>query len=382
MNDPTPALLELARAHGLAPRDEHGWLYFEDARTALRAGIRRGEDENAAALQLDIYLALPDGRILVESYAGIGSTDEERIRDGLDNFARTALHVFIAAFLGGTSHEDEQIERETWQVDGESFTAYMGPYATRFMSDPMIAVPGPLLPLIRETLRSQQWPGDAQRNEPHWMSTFYAHLEGAPTAVEVQLDNRRDATAASRLASLPWQAHDGYYSLRQFAVVRRDKAASEQTIANPVAYGIRCMLMQCAVAPRISDAELLWHLQRIGLDSDTATRVVVFTPLGFSNVAMTQLQAQELPTHYQPVDADKNPTGPSCALDDEPVFVQAREWARATAASEHGLAGAREVTSRCPLVHAVQQFLAENPGTAIETLRFTEPMIILGSRDA
>lgn len=55
---------------------------------------------------------------------------------------------------------------------------------------------------------------------PHWIKIIYAQMDGAPTTVEVSLDNAVHAGLTTAVQALPWPKQPGFYMTKQFIVVK------------------------------------------------------------------------------------------------------------------------------------------------------------------
>ena len=63
-------------------------------------------------VQLDIQMAIGPGKIIVESFAGVGSTAEEAENDAMQNFVRSSFHPLISAFVSPDEQDEHAVRSE------------------------------------------------------------------------------------------------------------------------------------------------------------------------------------------------------------------------------------------------------------------------------
>src|SRR5262249_51738730 len=129
--------------------------------------------------QLDFEFALDDGRVIVESVAGIGKTEEQALAQGYEKFASNSFHPLLCAFYDYPV--DDQIEFLQWEVRGKAWEVFKGPLGVMHVPgngpvehpDFNKIAPGNLLEFIDEQIKSQPLDSDT-----HWIRFFYAQQDG------------------------------------------------------------------------------------------------------------------------------------------------------------------------------------------------------------
>src|SRR5262245_55849959 len=121
VNEP---LLKLFQAHGVEAVLQDEWIAFPGcAVKACAAVVQESSQKSWMVVGLDVRLEFAPGRIIVESFTGLGENREQAVADAFDNFATNSLHVFLAAFF---RPDDEQVTREEWTVSGQPSQAILG----------------------------------------------------------------------------------------------------------------------------------------------------------------------------------------------------------------------------------------------------------------
>lgn len=203
-------LQELLRAHGVAASRHKEWSLPEGRRPAMR-GIWHSGDGPRTAGRLDIQVALEDGRVIVEGFAGVGE-GIEGARDGLKNFTTNSFHVLLAALWDRV--DEERVTVETWRLSSGNATAYIGPFGTRGSPEPVRDLLPEAFGAIEAALKGAQL-----GPEMHWARSFYCHLRTGETTVEAMLDNRDWPAGREAFAAVAWPGSEDWYMVRNFLVL-------------------------------------------------------------------------------------------------------------------------------------------------------------------
>jgi hypothetical protein len=193
--------------HGLHTEEYNGWLLANGNFPAIRAQWTPGLSNG----RLDIHLRLESGSTIEESFAGIGE-GQTGIRNGLHNFMLNSLHVMLAGFWQIV--DGDQVSIESWEIAGKKYTSYCGNFGTRASDGIAAEIPQGALAAIEKAILNENLSSDT-----HWIRTFFANLNGQFT-IESLLDNEAWRNGEAAVSSLPWKACEGYYSVRQFILLR------------------------------------------------------------------------------------------------------------------------------------------------------------------
>lgn len=118
------AALAWRTPHGLNARAFDDWLIVDDELPALRGTYNiANTNSKKITTQVDIELRLSDGRSICEHYAGLGDDERQASGQGLFKFCCGAFHVYLSAYWD--HHEADQVEIETWEIDGVRWNAYI-----------------------------------------------------------------------------------------------------------------------------------------------------------------------------------------------------------------------------------------------------------------
>lgn len=200
--------------HGLVVGSSDGWFRTDDNEAMIRARIsRETEHPDQRIVQLEIDVALPDGRLINECFAGWAPTRRDAELDAFKNFLSSSAHVLLSA-IWGTKCSD-QVDTEVWQVAGRTWRATLGPYVVRSKHDPTTLAPrtliGDLTRIAQESLR-----------EPRvtWFRHFYCNVGNGTTQAEALRDGDFFTSGEDALRSTAWAHLDEFWSLRHFMIVQ------------------------------------------------------------------------------------------------------------------------------------------------------------------
>jgi hypothetical protein len=213
MDEPNQAevleeLRELLRQHGLDCMMEPEWIVPKGQLPAIRAKWYPRKKSG----QLDVEVRLEKGRIIRESFVGIG-TGQAGLENAMINFSLNSLHVLLSSLWN--IKDDQQVLTETWEIGGRRFSAYIGNFGRRASGGMRVEVPKDLFDTIQNRICQEHLPGDV-----HWFRVFFCNTQGQHT-YEALRDNMPWEAGLAGLKGIAWPETEGYYSVRNFIVLRR-----------------------------------------------------------------------------------------------------------------------------------------------------------------
>lgn len=208
--DPAEILQRLLEAHGLLCDTEREWIVPNAELPAIRALWH--PQPNSGRLDIHVYVAKEV--VIEECFAGIGVNDRG-LHDAFHNFIANSLHVLLAALWNKPNPDEVLIE--PWQIGQKSYTAYIGKFGTRASAGVQATVPATLFPALATAIQESGLSGGL-----HWVRTFFCNVAGEQT-FEALLDNQEWPAGMACLQNQPWEVSSGYYSVRNFIVLRADE---------------------------------------------------------------------------------------------------------------------------------------------------------------
>lgn len=348
---------------GLVPNDY--WLVHESGYAISVDASLVEQFESRLAIRLDIDVSLLDGRLLTESFTGVGSDIDDAIDDAIDNFKENSLFVFLTAFFGQSSKGTVIVE--TWKINGVSWRIVAGNFSCRQSKKNLIsALPEQLFSEMENAIRASKL-----RHNSHWFRLFFSQHDKTPDPIELLMDNEPWQAAKAPLSRVQWQRTMGYYSVRSFVVAMRETPVDISILNEKKAIktGLNILLNDWQ-QNGTTEADVYRHLTNALISPDVAERLLAFTPLGFSNVF---LKGADLPDSYHLM--VQGEAGPELLLEEEPVFIEARKRALNTPKDL-----LKRHASRCSMVDAVSQAVDDMDELTEDRLKdfeFSAPSIFI-----
>ena len=111
------SLAQLFRAHGVVGTIDGDWLMLPAPHARIQAeAVSERQHPDAVVVQFDVRMFVGFGRMMIESFAGMGKTRDAAIRNAIEAFAAGTFHVVLHAFFRRDEHG--QTEQEEWTIAG------------------------------------------------------------------------------------------------------------------------------------------------------------------------------------------------------------------------------------------------------------------------
>ncbi len=218
-NSASPLEFALAAHNVQFLRDAQN-IQIADSGLILRTeAIERTRTETSVTVQLNVTASsnrLGDVPVM-ECFAGIGPDVAAAEKDAFVKFMLGSMHVLLT---GLTEHRcaEDSTEVSDWHGQGAAWKVFSGSYISHGGDTGQIPYPG-LFRQLKQLFESTVEPG------PHWVSVFYASLNGSTIGVEVTINNERWLEAEAIASQWNWQVQSGYASIRHFFLALEDNVA-------------------------------------------------------------------------------------------------------------------------------------------------------------
>ena len=199
---------ELFQAHDVPFHTENEWVVPYGELPAIRSTWFQKETIGV----FEVEVLLDGGRIINECFSGFG-VGKDGILSGLDNFCVNSFHVLLSAFWN--KHDSEQVEVENWLINGTNYKAYIGNLGTRATKGVEASIPENLVESLEKAIKNE-----ALESEVSWFRVFFGSVSGKFT-FEALKENEVWEKGISMLSAQLWEKPEGYYSVRNFIVLRK-----------------------------------------------------------------------------------------------------------------------------------------------------------------
>ena len=208
----TGILIELFKTHGFESEEHDGWIIPKGSDYAMKGYWYPTATETTGQLTIEVFIN--SEMIMVESFAGLGESEQEKLKNAFSSFIH---HDFTVLLLSIWNRDSSSIIKEHWKIGDKSYEVYIGNQGViNYDKAYSLEVPKSYKEQVK-TLISDESLDKAF----HWCTFFYANLNGLDSASEVLKDNVKWIKAESVLSSLSWKRSNHYYAVRQFVVLKK-----------------------------------------------------------------------------------------------------------------------------------------------------------------
>jgi len=207
-------LLKLLESHGVAASIRSDWIETSAGyKLAVNVAREIPSPEGTVNLQLNFYVDLPDGRLLIESFAGIGKSKDSAIQDGFHNYVTNSFHVILSSI--SDIADAQQVVSEEWTINGRKRNVLIGQMGIRRFSDTEFDPPTEWISTVQKQV--ELLPLDERC---HWIRCYYAQMDEEPIAIEALIDNENSSILTDTMKQTEWPIASEFYGVRVFLMVQ------------------------------------------------------------------------------------------------------------------------------------------------------------------
>lgn len=205
-------LKELFRTHGFESEEYEGWIIPKGSDYAMKGYWYPTATETTGQLTIEIFIN--SEMIIVESFSGIGESEQEKLKNAFSSFVH---HDFSVLLLSIWLKESTDIKEEIWTVGEQRYKAYLGNQGViNYDKEKILEIPTSYAEEVKSLLLAE--PLD---KEFHWCTFFYANLNGLDSSAEVLKDNIKWMAGERSIKALSWKRSNHYYAVRQFVILKK-----------------------------------------------------------------------------------------------------------------------------------------------------------------
>lgn len=205
-------LIELFNTHGFESEEHDGWIIPKGSDYAMKGYWYPTATETTGQLTIEVFIN--SEMIMVESFAGLGESEQEKLKNAFSSFIH---HDFTVLLLSIWNRDSSSIIKEYWKIGDNSYEVYIGNQGViNYDKSYSLEVPQSYKERVKALILDE-----SLDKQFHWCTFFYANLNGLDSASEVLKDNIKWIKAESALSSLSWKRSNHYYAVRQFLVLKK-----------------------------------------------------------------------------------------------------------------------------------------------------------------
>ena len=207
----TQLLKELFKTHGFESEEHEGWIIPKGSDYAMKGYWYPTATETTGQLTIEVFI--DSEMIMVESFAGLGESEVEKLKNAFSSFIHHAFSVFVGAVW---NKESTSMGKENWTIGDKTYEVYIGNQGViNYDKAQQLDVPSTYRERIKKLISDE--PLDKKF---HWFTFFYANLNGLDSSAEVLKDNIKWIAGERILRSLSWKRSSHYYAVRQFLILK------------------------------------------------------------------------------------------------------------------------------------------------------------------
>ena len=208
----TELLIELFKTHGFESEEYEGWIIPNGSDYAMKGYWYPNATQTTGQLTVEVFIN--SEMIMVESFSGLGESDKEKLKNAFSSFVH---HDFSVLLLCLWNKESTTIKQETWTIGEQKYRAYLGNQGViNYDKEKLLEIPTSYSQQIKALLSAQ-----SLDKEFHWLTFFYANLNGLDNSAEVLKDNIKWISGEKELKALSWKRSNHYYAVRQFVILKK-----------------------------------------------------------------------------------------------------------------------------------------------------------------
>ena len=205
-------LKELFKTHGFDSEEHKGWIIPKGSDYAMKGYWYPSATETTGQLTIEVFIN--SEMIIVESFAGLGESEKEKLKNAFASFIH---HDFLALISSLWKKENRSIKKELWTIGEECYEVYLGEQGIiNYDKEKKLEIPESYSTRIKALISKE-----SLDKEFHWFTFFYANLNGLDRSSEVLKSNVKWIIGENLLNSLSWKRSNHYYAVRQFLILKK-----------------------------------------------------------------------------------------------------------------------------------------------------------------
>jgi len=208
----TQLLKELFKTHGFESEEHEGWIIPKGSDYAMKGYWYPTATETTGQLTIEVFIN--SEMIMVESFAGLGESEKEKLKNAFASFIHHDFSVLLGSVWG---KESTSIQKESWTIGNTNYEAYIGTQGViNYDNTKKLDIPLSYKERMKAVILDEPL-----EKEFHWFTFFYANLNGLDTSAEVLKDNIKWIAGEKSMTALSWKRSNHYYAVRQFLILKK-----------------------------------------------------------------------------------------------------------------------------------------------------------------
>ena len=206
----TVLIEELFKTHGFKSEIYEDWVIPEGSDYAMKGYWYSQATETTGQLTIEVFIN--SEIVIVESFAGQGDSNNERLKQAFASFVH---HDFLVLLKAIWKKDTTNVSSQILEIGDEKFTVYRGSRGViNYDKIKKLTISEGYDNRVKEIISNESLNKDF-----HWFTFFYANLNGLDSYAEILKDNQKLISGADKFKKLDWQRSNSYYAVRQFCIL-------------------------------------------------------------------------------------------------------------------------------------------------------------------
>jgi len=223
--DVNEKLVALMEAHNMNVGQTDNYFFVDGQFPGIVAQAFEMERfEDSVVVQIDITLLFPFDSF-VESFVAHATTVEAAVENIFEQFEANVLHTFIMAFWGKAKKVPNGVGTDIWEINGHKWEAIISNYGYRGYDEFDSIIPE--IDEVYESIKSsiEAYPVE---KDIYAIRTVFTNTSTGEPVTEALINNEEFPELREKVASLPWNASEQYYSVRNLVLLMKLSEGAEE----------------------------------------------------------------------------------------------------------------------------------------------------------
>lgn len=220
-------LVALMEAHNMEVGQTDDYFFVDGLFPGIVAQAFEMERfEDSVVVQVDFTMLFPHDSF-VESFVAHAMSVEAAVDNIFEQFEANVFHTFVMAFWGKAKKVENGVGSDIWEINGHKWEAIVSNYGYRGFDefDSIIPEIDAVYDAIKNSIETYPVEKDI-----YAIRTVFTNTSTGEQVTEALINNEVFPELHDKVAALPWNASDKYYSVRNLVLLMKLSEGAEEKI--------------------------------------------------------------------------------------------------------------------------------------------------------
>jgi L-fucose mutarotase/ribose pyranase (RbsD/FucU family) len=223
--DVNAKLVALMEAHNMEVGQTDDYFFVDGQFPGIVAQAFEMERfEDSVVVQIDITMLFPHDSF-VESFVAHAKTVDDAVENIFQQFEANVFHTFIMAFWGKAKRVENGVGSDIWEINGHKWEAIVSNYGYRGYDEFDTIIPE--IDAVYDTIKSsiEAYPVE---KDIYAIRTVFTNTSTGEQVTEALINNQEFPELHEKVATLPWNPSEQYYSVRNLVLLMKLREDAEE----------------------------------------------------------------------------------------------------------------------------------------------------------